>query len=510
MTALSTMRSGRRAGGRTRGGTRRLEPTADGSRIGWRSIALIKNISDSRRERHCMGRCQRYCDNGKTGLLGRFHGMFILKVSAVRILYVISFPPFPIEISGGAIRSRLLLDALNQCGDVRVLYLNYRGPDHYWTFASSSSFDGKVISLSFIPMPGTRGRKYKAYLEKASRAVGMVFGSGLAKAGLRVNSESEQFINELCDRKEVDLIVGRFSRTSAAAGLLSERSTPLIVDADDWEPSRTTARIQSTPRYKILMRAYLQMELIGNMHLADKILQTANHIWLSSEYDTSTIDHTHVTTLSNLPISRDIGNIQTLDPSADESKILFSVGDWGKSQNSDGMNWYLRQVWPLIRQQVPQAELRIAGLIPGSLARGWGAIPHVKLLGFVDDLRSEYEKAAAVATPIIWGGGTKIKVLEALAFGRVPTGTTHAFEGLADPGRLKSIAVIEEGAAPLAKSTVAILINAPMRHAQENAATQYFLDNYSLAAFDQHVIDTVERVVRNPALRGRNRRATPS
>jgi glycosyltransferase involved in cell wall biosynthesis len=184
-----------------------------------------------------------------------------------------------------------------------------------------------------------------------------------------------------------------------------------------------------------------------------------------------------------------------LKPSAAESKILLSVGDWGRKQNTDGMNWYLRQVWPLIRERVPQAELRIAGATQPSFAREWGAKQNVSVLGFVDELRSEYEKAAVIATPITWGGGTKIKVLEALAYGRVPAGTKHAFEGLPDPGKLETIAVIADEPVPLAEATVGMLINAPMRQLQEIAAAKYYVDHHSVAAFNKRVKDTVESVM---------------
>ncbi len=344
-------------------------------------------------------------------------------------------------------------------------------------------------------MPGTSGSKYDAYWEKALRAAGMVLGNGLATAGLRVNAEAERLIDDLCYRNELDVIVGRFTRTSAAAGLLSKRQLPLIIDADDWELSRTHTRIRSTSKYRVFMRLFLKLELRGNKFLTDKLLQLADHIWLASEEDTDEIGCDYVTTLSNLPVARDGGSIQALGPSLDESRIVFSVGDWGKTQNSDGMNWYLRQVWPAIRQRAPQAELRIAGTVPEHIARGWAGTPNVKLLGFVDDLRSEYEGAASVATPIIWGGGTKIKVLEALAFGRVPTGTVHAFKGLADARQLASISAIEDDAGALAEATAALFFNPTSRHAREEAAAQYFMRNYSILAFNQRVADTLRSVV---------------
>ena len=326
----------------------------------------------------------------------------------------------------------------------------------------------------------------------------MVFGSGLAAAGLRVSIDAVRTVTELCDRGEVDLIVGRLSRTSAAAGLLADWRVPFIMDADDWEPSRTAARIKSTSRHKLLTHAYLQRELRGNLYLGKQVLENADHIWLASENDVAILDRRHVTTLPNLPITATGEEISALKPSAAKSKVVFSVGDWGKKQNTDGMNWYLRQVWPSIRQRIPQAELRIAGATRLSLAREWSAMENVRIRGFVDVLRSEYEEAAVVATPITWGGGTKIKVLEALAYGRVPTGPSHAFEGLPDPRTLEKIAAVADDPAILSEATVAMLVDAPMRNALEIAAANYYVDNHSIAAFNKHVKDTVEAVMSAP------------
>jgi glycosyltransferase involved in cell wall biosynthesis len=424
--------------------------------------------------------------------LMNLHGELL---APLKILYVISFPPFPIDVSGGAIRSRLMLDALAEIGTVRVLYLNYRGVDHHVNEAMTAAFGSKILSVASINMPGTWESKHVRVFEKASRGMGMLFGKDLALAGLRISADAARTVSELCDRGEIDLIVGRFSRTSAAAGLLAERGIPLIIDADDWEPRRSAARIKSTPRYNVLLHAYLRRELRGSLFLGSQVLQKANHIWLASEEDTASLGRPQVTTLPNLAMSSAGDEIIALPPSSAGSKIVFSVGDWKRKQNADGMNWYLRQVWPLIRQTVPEAQLRIAGATQPSDAREWSGVQNVCALGFVDELRSEYEKAAVVATPITWGGGTKIKVLEALAHGRVPAGTKHAFEGLPEKGTLEKIAVVEDEPAPLAHRTAEMLLYPAIRQSQESAATTYYTNNHSVAAFKKRVRDTIEGVI---------------
>lgn len=414
----------------------------------------------------------------------------------LRILFVTAFPPFPIDRSGGAIRSRLLLDALGQCGRVGFFYLNYRSPAPDLRQVAGSPFnDGSLELVSSVLMPGRGGGRFAAYTDKAARVLGLVFGNGMAAAGLRVSHDASRAIGDLIDRKQVDLIVGRLSRPTAVAGLLDERRVPLVLDADDWEPSRTAARIHSTPFHNLPLRAYLHRYLQGSDYLGARLLERAEHIWLASEVDTLRIARPNVTTLPNLPLVKTGETIVPLRHSDMASKVLFAVGQWTKAQNSDGMKWFLRSAWPQIVEQVPQAELRIGGDIPDALARDWGAQPKVRVLGFIEELRSEYEGAALIATPMIWGGGTKIKVLEAFAHGRIPAGPDHAFDGLADAAAAKAAAVIENDATRLATAVVSLLTDPEQRFSRESAAAEYYQRNYSLGAFNEHVRSTVESVM---------------
>lgn len=417
----------------------------------------------------------------------------------IKTLFVTAFPYFPIDRSGGGIRSRLLLDALSQAGPVGVFYLNYRGPTHDLSQLAGSPLGDDIRNIKILDSVLVGGGNgITAYADKTSRALSFIFGSGMATAGLSVSREASRGISELIERNEVDLIVGRLSRPTAVAGLLNERRIPLIVDADDWDPHRITARIHATPKYNFPLRAYLYRYRHGSDYLGARVLEGAEHVWLASETDTLMIDRPSVTTLPNLPLARTGEEIVSLPRSKAASTVVFAVGQWVKPQNSDGMKWFLRYVWPAISQRVPQAELRIGGEVPESLARNWGAQHKVRVLGFIDELRREYDEAALIVTPITWGGGTKIKVLEAFAYGRVPIGPEHAFDGLADAPQVKAIAAIENDARRLAAVAVGLLDKPEQRFWREGAAVEYYRKNYSRAAFNAHVQTTVESAMQRP------------
>jgi hypothetical protein len=411
----------------------------------------------------------------------------------IRILFVTSFPPFPVDRGGGAIRSRLLLDALRQCGRVGMLYLDYRGRAGERARLTEGDWcAGMIDFVDIVPMARGHGG-HAALADRAAQGMGMMFGSGLAAAGLRVSGTARRAVDALVSAGKADLIVGRLSRPTAVAGLLDERRAPLIVDADDWEPSRIAARLMATPRHDPLTRAWLGRYRRGSEALGARLLDRAEHVWLASRADTARIARAHATTLPNLPLAGGGGEIAPLPRSDSASRGLFAVGQWSRAQNSDGMGWFLRHAWPIIRDHVPAAELRIGGAVPDALARDWRARPGVQVLGFLDDLRGDYARAALVVTPMTWGGGTKIKVLEALAHGRVPAGPRHAFDGLADGAGAG--AVMDDDAAGLARAMATLLVHPDRRHAREQAAIDYYRGHYSLAAFQAHVRDTVHGVV---------------
>jgi polysaccharide biosynthesis protein PslH len=102
---------------------------------------------------------------------------------------------------------------------------------------------------------------------------------------------------------------------------------------------------------------------------------------------------------------------------------LGFIGLLGYAPNLHGLRWFARQVWPLVRQQVPSAVLRIVGRTdPGADFSGISGFEHT---GFLLDTTEEFASWSALIVPIQFGGGTRIKILE--AFSRMcPVITTPA------------------------------------------------------------------------------------
>jgi glycosyltransferase involved in cell wall biosynthesis len=105
--------------------------------------------------------------------------------------------------------------------------------------------------------------------------------------------------------------------------------------------------------------------------------------------------------------------------------MLF-VGTLGYWPNTDGLEWFMTDVLA----RIPGAHLRIAGAHPPRSLRAAARRGRVEFLGFVEDLSSAYRHAALTIAPMRSGGGTRLKILEAGAFGVPVVATPEAAAGL--------------------------------------------------------------------------------
>jgi glycosyltransferase involved in cell wall biosynthesis len=122
---------------------------------------------------------------------------------------------------------------------------------------------------------------------------------------------------------------------------------------------------------------------------------------------------------------------------AERSNSLVFVGSMNWYPNVDAVLFLLQEIWPLVVRDFPSARLDIVGAnAPESIKRAAKAHPGVTVHGYVDDIRPMVDSAALYVCPIRDGGGTKLKVLDALAMAKCIVAHPIACEGIAvTPGR---------------------------------------------------------------------------
>ena len=142
--------------------------------------------------------------------------------------------------------------------------------------------------------------------------------------------------------------------------------------------------------------------------------------------------------------------------SAEQPPTVVFIGSMDYAPNIDAVGFFLREVWPLLLADVGNAVLRVVGRSPPaalvSLAR---RSTQVEFTGFVPDVRPFVHAAHASVIPLKVGGGTRIKVFEAMAMGCPVVSTALGVEGLAV---VPDVHFLERDSAPgLAQGLVSLL-----------------------------------------------------
>ena len=154
--------------------------------------------------------------------------------------------------------------------------------------------------------------------------------------------------------------------------------------------------------------------------------------------------------------------------------VLFFVGDLAWAPNADGIRWFLDRVWPRIRRRRREARVEIlARERPADLVRAAG--PDVRL-AYSDDTRPYWARAAVAIVPLLSGGGTRLKILEAAACGVPVVSTRVGAEGL-DLEAGSEIAIAGD-AAEFASEVLRLLADAPAARRQAEAARRKVAARY--------------------------------
>lgn len=205
---------------------------------------------------------------------------------------------------------------------------------------------------------------------------------------------------------------------------------PIDFDLDDIEHLAFARSVLSPPHYrsKPIRLAHVLPVLIEEL----KALRQCRHVYVCSDVDNAKLrrwaPNSGVITIPN-GVAKPT-NVDKVLSGASSLEVLF-VGVLEYPPNAIGMDWFLNNVWPLVISELPAARLNIVGkggnllIIPDSVKSS------IVVHGFVDSLAAMYQTAKVAICPLLSGGGTRIKIIEAASY-RTPMVSTHVgAEGLA-------------------------------------------------------------------------------
>jgi glycosyltransferase involved in cell wall biosynthesis len=147
--------------------------------------------------------------------------------------------------------------------------------------------------------------------------------------------------------------------------------------------------------------------------------------------------------------------------------------------NIDGALWFLKEIWPRIAAERPDARCRILGKGATKAVLDMAG-PRVEIVGFVEDLRPHLASAAALVVPLRLGGGTRLKIVEGMAMGKAIVSTKLGAEGI-DAVPQRDILIADEPAI-FAKSVVQLLGDSALAKAIGASARQVAVERYAWSA----------------------------
>jgi len=287
---------------------------------------------------------------------------------------------------GGAIRSNDIRSALLQSGDVHTLVIH--GAGRFSIDLSSGDFAVRRATFT------EAGFSFRALLQRRRIA---------------------KWVAEILELKSYDVIVARY--LGLALYVPFKYWSRLVLDADDIFKTPAASKSSSRAgRIKFGLRNAL----------AALLLRLPRHVWLVNPLDGARL---RTRAVSQLPNAVTLPALVRVTEPPIPGRILM-VGYFEHPPNAEGLEWFATAVMPRLVEQFPHVELHAVGKAPAQLAQRFSG--PVVVRGFVADLAIEYARADIVIAPIRSGGGTQIKVLEALAYGRPLIASVFSHGGFAE------------------------------------------------------------------------------
>ena len=196
--------------------------------------------------------------------------------------------------------------------------------------------------------------------------------------------------------------------------------------------------------------------------------------------------------------------------------IVFTGSmDW--LPNEDGMVYFVREILPLIRRSEPEASLSIIGRAPTPAVRRLADEAGIEVTGSVDDVRPHLAAGSVYVVPLRIGGGTRLKIFEAMGMAKAVVSTSIGAEGL--PVSNGTDIILADAPDSFANAVVGLIRDGDRRRRIEHAARRLVVERYDWSAVAQDFEDALKGdshlfqpvAVRGPQSGARSRsNSTPS
>ncbi len=377
----------------------------------------------------------------------------------MRILWLKTELLHPVD-KGGKIRTYQMLKELKRDHQITYLTLDDGSADSD-AIEMASEYCDQVVT---IPHRVAEKFSSKFYLELASNAASRL-PYALQKY---VSPEMRRSIEESVARDEYDVLVCDF--LAPAVNVPEDLSIPTVlfqhnVEAMIW---RRHYEVSSNP----LKRAFLRSQWKRMADYEREACMRFDRVVAVSREDAETMAREYrIDNVADVPTGVDTAYF-TPDgyPEKTGKKVVFTGSmDW--LPNEDAINWFTKEVWPIVREQVEGASLVVVGRNPfPTLLELAERDKSLTVTGRVPDVRPYMADARVFIVPIRIGGGTRLKIYEAMAMRLPVVSTVIGAEGL--PLREGEEIILRDAPGEFADSVIQLLRNPELAASIGNCAAE--------------------------------------
>ena len=373
----------------------------------------------------------------------------------MKILWVKTGKLVPVD-TGGKIRSYNILRKL--AGRHEVTFLSYYGGrrDEAYEREICEHLPGTKVIYTATRDATALGRNL-LYLRRLP--LGAPFGvtKFLSRETQRLLS---QWLNEgrfdvaVCDFLGSTL---NFPRKSATPVALFQHNVESIL----W-------RRHAEHEANLIKRIAFKLEAAKMLRYERAAVARFDHVIAVSEYDRQQMKTmTDPSRISVVPTGVDLRQYQAAAGESATEPVVIFLGSMDWEANVDGVTYFCREIWPRVKRAAPEARFRVVGRNPDQRVKQL-ASGDIEVTGRVESVIEHLREAAVFVVPLRIGGGTRLKIYEAMAMRKAVVTTTIGAEGL-DVNHGRDI-LLADDPQTFADSVVEMLRDHPRRMILEAAA----------------------------------------
>jgi polysaccharide biosynthesis protein PslH len=401
-----------------------------------------------------------------------------LDIRPLRILWVKADKLLPVH-NGGNIRSYHIARRL--ASQHELTFLSYYGgaPDLEYESELGRLFPGAVCIRTGKGSQTdlSRGLDYLVRLPLAAPYAVSRFSSAPVRQALRQGFDGGRFDVAVCDFLD------------AAVNFPTDVAIPTALFQHNVETEIWRRHVLTEPSQ--LKKLVYGIEFLKMLRYERTRVQKFQHVIAVSDHDkrlmAAWVDASRITVV---PTGVDLQQYKPEPSSQPTEPLVMFVGAMDWEPNVDAVEYFCGEVWPLVLADVPDARFRIVGRNPRRQVLQL-ASDAIEVTGSVPSVADHLRQAAVVVVPLRIGGGTRLKIYEAMAAGKAVVSTSVGAEGLdVHPGH---DILFADDAQALAQGVVTLLRDRELRARYEQAAAQ-LAAQYAWPAIGDNFMGVLERL----------------